>query len=354
MTIRVLVVDTSARTRRIILESLQADPEMASIASINESYGCFDRIEEYGPDVVLLDQEMSNPERQLTLSALRRQYPLLPIIVFGRGSQTGIDGTVSALTLGADAYVARPSDVASTPAWVQDELIPKIKSVTARRSQPKSEVAMPTFRSIRETSLQRRTRSAVRIQAIAIAASTGGPDALLRILSRLPVEWATPLLIVQHMPAPFMAGLAQRLGEQTGLDVREAHEGARLTQAQAWLCPGDHHLLIRREGGEIDLELSQAEPINSCRPSADLLFRTAAEVFGPEMIAIVLTGMGRDGLNGAEAVRASGGIVIAQDEASSVVWGMPGVVARAGIADLVLPLDQIGPEIVIQAGGRPQ
>jgi two-component system, chemotaxis family, protein-glutamate methylesterase/glutaminase len=179
-----------------------------------------------------------------------------------------------------------------------------------------------------------------------IGTSTGGPNALAELLRAFPADWTTPLLIVQHMPPQFTARLAERLSEQSQLRVREAAAGQLVSAAQAWVAPGDYHLLVRREGASIRLALNQEAPLHSCRPAVDVLFRSAAEVYGAGVLAVVLTGMGQDGLAGCERVRAVGGQVFVQDQASSIVWSMPGAVAKAGLADRTLPIDHLGHEIV--------
>jgi two-component system chemotaxis response regulator CheB len=161
-----------------------------------------------------------------------------------------------------------------------------------------------------------------------------------------PPDWSVPIVVVQHMPPDFTARLAERLTQNSKLRVREGVAGESVAAGPAWIAPGGYHILVRREGQTVRLALSQEPPVNSCRPSVDVLFRSAAEVYGAAVLAIVLTGMGQDGLHGCECIRAAGGQVLVQDEVSSVVWSMPGAVARAGLADQVLPLDKLGPEIL--------
>jgi two-component system chemotaxis response regulator CheB len=184
-----------------------------------------------------------------------------------------------------------------------------------------------------------------------IGSSTGGPNALAEMLPAFPPDWPVPILMVQHMPPEFTVRLAERLAEKSRLRVREGVAGEPVAAAQAWVAPGNHHLLVRREDKAVRLALNQEPPVNSCRPSVDVLFRSAAAVYGPGVLAVVLTGMGQDGLRGCECVRAAGGQVLAQDEASSVVWSMPGAVAQAGLADQVLPLGDLGPEILRRVRG---
>jgi two-component system chemotaxis response regulator CheB len=181
---------------------------------------------------------------------------------------------------------------------------------------------------------------------VVIGASTGGPNALAELLPSFPSDWSVPIVIVQHMPPEFTARLAERLTEKSRLQVREGVAGALVSAAQAWVAPGDHHLLVRRESKAVRLALNQEPPVHSCRPAVDVLFRSAAEVFGPGVLAVVLTGMGQDGLGGCECVRAAGGQILVQDEASSVVGSMPGAVARAGLADSILPLDHLALAII--------
>ncbi|WP_254053798.1 CheB methylesterase domain-containing protein [Singulisphaera sp. GP187] len=178
-----------------------------------------------------------------------------------------------------------------------------------------------------------------------IGASTGGPDALSRLLSSLPADFPVPILIVQHLPANFTRYLADRLAHQSAFEVQEATSGDRLLPGQVRLAPGNVHMVIAKDFQGPFVQFNEDPPEQSCRPSVDVLFRSAAAAFGPTALAVVLTGMGRDGLAGCVAIRAAGGQILVQDEATSVVWGMPGHIARAGLANLALPLDALGPEI---------
>ena len=187
---------------------------------------------------------------------------------------------------------------------------------------------------------------------LAIGASTGGPNALSEIFTRLPADFPVPILIVQHMPPMFTRLLAERLSAQSPIRVQEASSGCLLKPGDAWIAPGDYHMIVVRDGLQYRLLVHQDPPENSCRPAVDVLFRSVAQSFGADSLTVILTGMGQDGLRGCEALRAAGGQVLAQDEASSVVWGMPGYVAQAGLADRVLPLAMIGGEIVQRVGAQ--
>ncbi|HEY6866963.1 MAG TPA: CheB methylesterase domain-containing protein [Candidatus Eisenbacteria bacterium] len=196
----------------------------------------------------------------------------------------------------------------------------------------------------------RRAGAVARIEAVAIGTSTGGPNALAEILPALPPDFPVPILVVQHMPPLFTAHLAERLGMRSRLRVHEGVDGAVLVPGEAWIAPGDRHMIVRRSGPETRIALHDGPPENSCRPAADELFRSMADVYGAGTLAVVLTGMGQDGLRGAARVRESGGTVIAQDEETSTVWGMPGAVVRAGLAEIVLPISGIAAEIVRRVG----
>jgi two-component system chemotaxis response regulator CheB len=181
---------------------------------------------------------------------------------------------------------------------------------------------------------------------LAIGASTGGPNALADVFRRLPADFPVPIVIAQHMPPMFTRLLAERLSAEFPLRVHEGGSGAVLEPGHAWIAPGDHHMIVVKEGSQVRLLLHQDPPENSCRPAVDVLFRSVAAVFGPNALAVVLTGMGQDGLRGCAAIHEAGGQILAQDEATSVVWGMPGYVVRAGLADRVLPLSLIADEIL--------
>jgi two-component system chemotaxis response regulator CheB len=241
------------------------------------------------------------------------------------------------------------------------ELIPRIRALCVRPGAGRA-VAAPgrapaTRPAPARAGLRRRDGAAAHVEVVAIGTSTGGPNALAEILPALPYDLPVSVLVVQHMPPVFTAHLAERLAERCALEVREGVTGALLLPGAVWIAPGDQHMAVRRSGGEVRIALHSGPPENSCRPAADELFRSATAAFGAGVLAVVLTGMGQDGLRGCEHVRAAGGAVVAQDEETSTVWGMPGAVARAGLADTVLPLSDIAAEIVRRAlngrrGGR--
>ena len=239
--------------------------------------------------------------------------------------------------------------MAATSESINRDLIPKIKALCKFSSavpvaphgaaKPAIAVPRPVVR-LRPASLR-----SSRVEIVAIGVSTGGPDALAKLLPAIPARFPVPVVIAQHMPPIFTTLLASRLSSKCALPVRECRPGELLEPGCIWIAPGDFHMVVQEEGGRVRLQTNQGPRENFCRPSVDVLFRSVAHVYGASALGIILTGMGQDGLKGCEALCAAGSSVIVQDEATSVVWGMPGFVARAGLAQKILPLDQIGNEI---------
>jgi two-component system chemotaxis response regulator CheB len=356
--IRVFLVDDAAAVRRLVSAALNRDPDLEVVGTAADGQMALSRLDQSQPDVVLLDLEMPVMDGLQTLVALRKTHPRLPVIMFSRFTQRGVEATVHALTLGADDYVPKPGDGVEVSQCIEGLLIPKIKLLSRRKQdqettrqgdKEKENVSSVTLSRCHPVTLSPPRR----VEIVAIGASTGGPNALAEIFPAFSADWSIPMVVVQHMPPDFTARLAERLTEKSRLRVREGVAGQPVDAAQAWVAPGDYHLLLRREGQAVRLALNQEPPVNSCRPAVDVLFRSVAEVYGPGALAVVLTGMGQDGLRGCEAIRAAGGQVLVQDEASSVVWSMPGAVAQAGLADQVVPLDRLGLEIVRRGQRRP-
>ncbi len=362
MKYRVLVVDDSVVMRRIVRQALESDPdiEVAGVAANGKI--ALAMVEQYTLDAITLDIEMPEMDGLQTLRELRKRGIRTPVIMFSTLTERGALATLDALAAGADDYVAKPSNVDS----VQDsiirvrlELVPRIKALCWRSKEhpsatPKSQ-SMPADTSCSLMVPAVPTAAPLarflpfpeqRVELVAIGTSTGGPNALAEVIPHLPPDFPVPIVIVQHMPPTFTRFLAERLDTASSLVVQEGVSGVGIESGQAWIAPGDFHMNLRRDDSLIRLGVFQTQPENSCRPSVDVLFRSAAEVFGPNVLAVVMTGMGQDGLRGCELIKQAHGQVIVQDEASSVVWGMPGYVAKAGLADCVLPVTEIADEMV--------
>ncbi len=334
--IRVLIVDDSVVIRHTLSSVLAEDAGLEVAGTAADGRIALDKLRQVTPDVILLDIEMPNMNGFETLKAVRKTHPDLPVIMFSSLTERGAAATLEALMLGANDYVPKPSnvnDLSAARACIRDELIPKIKQFCKLRPH--------RVHTRRQVAPHRRT-PARRVDIVVIGTSTGGPIALSKILPEFVPHCPVPVVIVQHMPPVFTRHLAERLAQTHHLPVREAIDGQRIKPGEVWLAPGDFHVEVTRNHGALTLALNQAPPENSCRPAADVLFRSAAETCGRGTLAVVLTGMGRDGLRGCQRIAEVGGQIIVQDEASSVVWGMPGQVAAAGLADEIVPLEKVG------------
>lgn len=336
---RVLVVDDAIVMRRLITEALQRDPRVEVVGTAPNGRIALQKLTQLNPDLVTLDMEMPELDGLATLRELRLTHPRLPVIMFSLLTQRGAVATLDALAAGANDYVTKPSEsanLADSIARLEADLLPKIHAQCRRLSSPTppAPIAPPVPAGYRPVDL------------VCIATSTGGPNALNDVFRGFTTPIPVPLAIVQHMPPMFTQLLADRLNALGG-PVRcfEARDGETLKPGCAYLAPGGLHLsLIRGPGGALVARIVDTPPENSCRPAADVLLRSAAAT-GAGILAVVMTGMGSDGLRGCQHVIENRGHVIAQDEATSVVWGMPGAVAHAGLADAILPLGCIAREI---------
>ncbi len=337
--IRVLVVDDSSTIRTVLTATLGEDPAIKVVGAAVNGRMAVDMVATNPPDLVLLDVEMPVLDGLSALREIRRSNKRLPVIMFSSLTERGTAVTLDALLAGANDYAAKPSGLRpeDLSAKIREELVTKIKALVPRAAPPP--VAPPVPRPASAPA-----RADV-VRGVVIGVSTGGPAALAEILPHFATRATAPVLIVQHMPASFMPHLAERLAKISGAVVREAVDGAPLRTGDVLLAPGGRHLTVCGDRDHPRVRLTDEPLENACRPAADALFRTAAQVWGAGTLGIVLTGMGRDGLAGSRAVVDAGGDVLAQDAATSVVWGMPGEVAKAGLAQMVLPLARIGPEI---------
>jgi len=408
--VRILVVDDSVVIRKLLTTTLGEIPGLEVVATAALGKIALAKIPQCNPDVVILDVEMPEMDGIETLRRIRKDAPRLPVIMFSTRTERGAAATIEALTSGASDYVAKPSNsgnVMVAMARVREEMVPKIFALAAgsrpalgrpatsplpvnpsittsiaikhlaaatapRPGAPprvNTTVLLPIVAAEPAPRANRTTANPVLVtegpirlrqvagrrppvDIVAIGASTGGPNALAVMLDQLPAEFPVPIVIVQHMLASFTRHFAQRLASQCKIKIVEASAGDVLVPGCAYIARGDHHLVVERRAGRASLAMNQDPLENFCRPAVDVLFRSVASSYGGGTLAVVLTGMGHDGLAGCGAICEAGGDVIVQDEATSVVWGMPGFVARAGLASDVLALDQVGREVRRRVGLR--
>ena len=349
--IRVLVVDDSVVVRRILRDVIERDALMEVVGVAANGRIALSMVEQLSPDIVTLDVEMPEMDGIEVLRHLRESCPRLPVIMFSTLTQRGAMATLDALALGARDYVTKPANVGSVTTGmdrIRDELIPKIKALYGLTE------AACSSRPVSRPAAIRAPQVPSPIDIVAIGTSTGGPNALSCVLPQLPADLPVPVVVVQHMPPTFTKFLADRLDTSCELRVAEAGRDQELAPGTIWIAAGDFHLSVYADGTRRRLRSHQSPPENSCRPAVDVLFRSVADTYGANALAVVMTGMGQDGLRGAERLRVKGAQIVAQDEATSVVWGMPGFVVEAGLADQVLPLPEIGSEIVrrVKASNR--
>ncbi len=341
--IRVMVVDDSVVIRRQVADELGLDPGIEVISTANNGQQALAKLEQATADLVILDIEMPVMDGLQALVEIRKKYPKLPVIMFSSLTERGAVATLDALARGASSYFPKPNTggLEESRRVIRERLLPEIKALVRR---PKPYTA---------PSVSGRGLPPAKVQAVVVGASTGGPNALADVFTALAAAGPlpVPVLVVQHMPPMFTKMLADRLTAEHAIPVHEATAGMELRAGHGYVAPGDHHLSVVREGQRVKTVLGQGPPENSCRPAADVLFRSAAAAYGRGCLAVILTGMGQDGLRGCEAIHAAGGGIVAQDEETSVVWGMPGYVVRAGIASAVLPIDAIGLEIARRVRG---
>jgi two-component system chemotaxis response regulator CheB len=346
--IRVLVVDDSALMRKLIPAILAREPSIEVVGTAMDGAFALKKIEELRPDVVTLDLEMPRMDGMETLRLIMRRAPL-PVILFSTHSKEGGYATFKALAMGAVDFLTKPKDAAvGRLDEIADQLIAKIK-VAKRAAGRKLPAAI-----IEETAAPKKaTRAALPPRrVIAIGISTGGPNALQFVLSQIPADFLSTILVVQHMPEGFTEMFAKRLDECSALEVHEARSGDLLLAGRVLICPGNRHMMVRRMPRGDMVVLSDGPPVNGHRPSADVLFHSVAQEFGLTTVGILMTGMGDDGAEGLGAIKAAGGMTIAQSEDTCVVSGMPRAAILKGYATKIVPLDGLSAHLISNYGAE--
>ena len=343
--VRVLVIDDSALMRKLIPRILERDPGIEVVGTAMDGNFGLKKIKDLAPQVVTLDLEMPRLNGLDTLKEIMRHWRL-PVIVVSSHSTAGASITLKALTLGAFDFVAKPTDVAMHMQDVADELIRKI------RAAAQNGVVLPKAVPEEVTNnLLSKQRPAAPTRIIAIGVSTGGPNALQYLFSQLPAEFSGSILVVQHMPDGFTELFAKRLDETCPIRVKEAQSGDLLVAGRALICPGNRHMKVKKLPlGNVAI-LSEEGPVNGHRPSADVLFRSVADEFGPQAMAVLMTGMGEDGAAGLGMIRAAGGLTVAQSQKSCVVFGMPKAAIERGYVMRVVDLEDLPNLLQAQCAG---
>ncbi len=351
MTIKVLVVDDSALARKLLSAMLSRSPEIEVVGTASDPYAAREKIKRLNPDVITLDVEMPRMDGLTFLENLMRLRPM-PVVMVSSLTQRGADVTLRSLELGAVDFVAKPRiDIAGTLQDYEEELIAKVKVAAGARV-----VARPSVKRVRTVDERHSTSAvlpALSVHAmlrttdriVAVGASTGGTEAIREVLAEMPPD-APAMVISQHIPAAFSKPFAERMNRNSAMAVCEAQDGQQILPGHAYIAPGDRHLVVERDGARYLCRLSSGPHVNRHRPSVDVMFRSIAQNVGPSAVGVLLTGMGDDGARGLKEMMDAGAATIAQDEASSVVWGMPGQAVRIGAAMHVLPLRDIAAQVL--------
>jgi two-component system chemotaxis response regulator CheB len=350
--VKVLIVDDSALVRRMLTEILGAAPGVEVIGTASDPYMARDKIKALNPDVVTLDVEMPRMDGVTFLRNLMRLRPM-PVVMISSLTERGADITLEALELGAVDFVAKPKiDLAHSFSDYAEEIVSKVRAAARVQVKPLRATGAPANLNVE----QRHSADAVLARQaprglkttdklIAIGASTGGTEAIKEILTQLPA--GTPgTVITQHIPEAFSGPFARRMNGISAMTVLEAEDGQQILPGHAYIAPGNRHLIVIRDGARYVCRLNDGPPVNRHKPSVDVLFRSVAQNVGANAVGVILTGMGNDGAQGMKEMREAGIVTIAQDEKTSVVWGMPGEAVKLGGVDVVLPLDRIAGELV--------
>ncbi|MFZ1083270.1 MAG: chemotaxis response regulator protein-glutamate methylesterase [Candidatus Kryptoniota bacterium] len=353
MSIRILVVDDSAFMRKAISMMLEEDPELEVIGTARDGLEAIDRVKELKPDLVTLDVEMPRMDGITALKKIMAENPL-PVLMVSSLTIEGARATVEALSAGAVDFISKQTSYVSLDITkIKDDLISKIKAITRNSTRIFSRAMTNKI----STSKKRTSLMHSNVQIVAIGVSTGGPFSLQKVIPSLPENFPLPVAIVQHMPPNFTKSLAERLDSISRLEVCEAEDGMELTRGKVFIAPGGLHLKFRRgpeKSAKVRVIVSKDPSTSLHCPSVDVMFESANEVFGGRVLATVMTGMGKDGLEGAKLIKSAGGKVVAQDEETCVVYGMPKAIVDANLADAVVPLEEIASTITAAVSLSPE
>ncbi|MEZ5758043.1 MAG: chemotaxis response regulator protein-glutamate methylesterase [Emcibacteraceae bacterium] len=364
---RVMLVDDSSVIRGLMSRWLGADPAIEIVASASNGQVALNTLERADPEIIVLDIEMPVMDGLTALPKLLSIKPDVQVVMSSTLTVQNAKVSLQAMSLGAADYVPKPTtnrDVITSQSF-QVEIIEKIKSLAeAKRKQ----LGLPLFKAERETLLTAEKKinnpqivkisktvksSSVKPKIIGVGSSTGGPQALMEFVNGIKDKLTLPVVVTQHMPPSFTKILAGHLARSTGLTCEEAEDGMELVGGRVYIAPGNYHLTVTEKAGKYYIKLNQDSPENFCRPAVDPMFRSLSQVFGPAVLGVILTGMGHDGLAGSMKIVEGGGTILAQDEATSVVWGMPGAVSEAGLCNAVLPLRELAGKVNnLVMGGR--
>ncbi len=356
--IRVMIVDDSAVIRGLTKRILESDESIEVVSSVGNGEVAVRAAEQTEIDVIVLDIEMPVMDGITALPLLIKSNPKSRVIMSSTLTTRNAQISVKALSLGAADYIPKPTSTSEINSGdtFRDALLEKVRvlGVAAHRAKGISAAAKLGASGARSPvksvpaqagEITLRAPGNFAPDILAIGSSTGGPQALFEVFKGIPPDWNLPIVITQHMPATFTKILAEHIASVSGRPCVEASGGEVITNGHVYVAPGEHHMLLETDGPRVVTRLTQSPPENFCRPAVDPMMRSVVKVYGPRVLALILTGMGKDGLNGCEAVVAGGGTVVAQDEETSVVWGMPGAVATHGVCSAVLPLQKIAAHI---------
>jgi two-component system chemotaxis response regulator CheB len=359
-----MVVDDSAVARGLVRRWVEEEPNLEIVASLRTGREAVNYLDRTHPDVVILDVDMPDMDGISALPLLLQKRPDLAVIMASTLTRRNAEITLKALALGALDYVQKPeaNGVVTSPEFRRD-LIAKVREFGARARRVSSRREAPAafearrvpefndpsiipFSPAKKPEIRLRPFSKMAPRVLVIGSSTGGPQALTQLCAGIkPAIEHAPVLITQHMPPTFTTILAEHLERATGCSVREAEHGEHIRSGRVYIAPGARHMRVARRDNQAVIVIDDSPPVNFCKPAVDVLFSSAAEVWGTWVLGLILTGMGADGTRGGADIVAAGGAIIAQDEATSVVWGMPGAAANAGLCSAVMPIDQIAPKV---------